>query len=255
MRAAVMAGEGRVTARLPLGVPQGDGHIVVKSAPRPADVAHAMALLQNAPLSPVTQVPTTLHVGSGKNFQAQWLNLDVDARWRPDFVFDLSEPLPAGGQLTVETQRFGTLTLGEETFDEIVAQDVLEHIRDLPTAMTTMLCWLRTGGVLKVAVPYELSLGAWSDPTHVRAFNERSFDYYTKWCWYLSWRTHHFVQTKLEFVASPLGEEMSAQGRSLEEVLRTPRAVDQMYVELQKSRLSPEARTAVDFYFQRPLGP
>lgn len=205
------------------------------------------------PSAPV-QVPSTLHVGSGKNFQPQWLNLDIDARWRPDFVCDLGQPLPEDGQLTVATRRFGTITIADEAFETIVAQDVLEHIRDLTTAMTTMLRWLRTGGVLKVAVPYELSLGAWCDPTHVRAFNERSFDYYTKWSWYLGWRTHNFVVRKLDFIASPLGQEMTAAGRPADEVLRTPRAVDQIYVELQKARLTGEALAAVDFFHERPLG-
>lgn len=214
-----------------------------------------MALLV-APSDPRTAltVPTTLHVGSGKNFRPDWLNLDVDARWRPDFVFDLNRPLPADGRLVVTTARFGAITLAAGGFDEIVAQDVLEHIRELPTAMTTLLHWLRTGGVLKVAVPYELSLGAWCDPTHVRAFNERSFDYFTKWSWYLGWRTHHFGLRHMEFVASPFGQELSAQGRSLDEVLRTPRAVDQIYVELEKRELDAAGRAATDFYFERPLG-
>jgi hypothetical protein len=213
-----------------------------------------MALLVAPPTrSPSLSVPTTLHVGSGKNFKPEWLNLDIDARWRPDFVFDLNQPLPADGELRVTTERFGELVLGAGSCREIVAQDVLEHIRDLPTAMTTLLHWLGDGGVLKVAVPYELSLGAWCDPTHVRAFNERSFDYFTKWSWYLGWRTHHFGLRHMEFVASPFGQELSAQGRSLDEVLRTPRAVDQIYVELEKRPLDEAGRAATDFYFERPL--
>lgn len=206
-----------------------------------------------APKTGPLPVPTTLHVGSGKNFQPRWLNLDIDPRWRPDFVHDLGQPLPPDGQVTVETRRFGTITIGDETFTEIVAQDVLEHIRDLTTAMTTMLRWLRTGGVLKAAVPYELSLGAWCDPTHVRAFNERSFDYYSKWSWYLGWRTHNFVVRKMDFVASQLGRDLAAGGRSTEEILRTPRAVDQIVVELEKARLDEEGLTATEYFHSRPL--
>lgn len=212
-----------------------------------------MALLVAPRVLPRTPVPTTLHVGSGKNFQPGWLNLDIDPRWRPDFVFDLGQPLPADGQLTVTTERFGVVTLGAGCCREIVAQDVLEHIRELPTAMTTMLHWLQDGGVLKVAVPHELSLGAWSDPTHVRAFNERSFDYFTKWSWYLGWRTHHFGLRQMEFVASPFGQELAAQGRTLEQLLRTPRAIDQICVELVKQPLDEAGRRATDFYFERPL--
>ncbi len=217
-----------------------------------------MAILASAPGNVVVpaasvRVPTTLHVGSGKNFQPQWLNLDIDARWRPDFVFDIGQPLPADGQVVVETSRFGALTLGDEMFEAIVAQDVLEHIRDLTTAMSTMLRWLRTGGVLRIGVPYDLSHGAWCDPTHVRAFNERSFDYYEKWSWYLGWRTHNFAVKRMDFTTSPLGTAMQAEGRPVEEILRTPRAVDSIQVELQKVRLSPDARATTDWIHERPL--
>ncbi len=213
-----------------------------------------MALVIDAPSRPTLQVPTTLHVGSGKSWRADWLNLDVEPRWRPDIVHDLCRPLPPDGQVVVDTERFGPLVIGENSFDEVVAQDVLEHLPDLVTAMTTLLHWLRPGGVLKVWVPYELSLGAWSDPTHVRAFNERSFEYYTNWSWYLGWREHHFALRRLEFVASDFGKELVAKRRPMAEILRTPRAIDQMYAELEKRRLSPEAREVAARFLDAPRG-
>lgn len=208
------------------------------------------------PQLPRTQplaLPSTLHVGSGKNFKPAWLNLDVDARWRPDIVFDLQTPLADGQSVAFATARFGPIAIGDETFAEIIAQDVLEHVRDLTTAMTNMLRWLRTGGVLKVYVPYDLSHGAWQDPTHVRAFNERSFEYYTNWSWYLGWRTHHFALRHLQFVANEYGQRLAAEGRPLEEVLRTPRAIDQMYAELVKQPLDEAGRAAYAHYHARQL--
>ena len=198
----------------------------------------AMALQVEIPTPTHLAVPTTLHVGSGKKWQPQWLNLDVDPLWRPDLLWDLNQPLPEDGQLVVQTERFGELVLGESIFDEIIAQDVLEHIRELTTAMRTLLHWLKPGGVLKVAVPYELSLGAWCDPTHVRAFNERSFEYYTNWSWYLGWRTHNFRLARMDFHPTDLGRQLAANGVANEEILRTPRAVEQIYVELVKQPLS-----------------
>jgi hypothetical protein len=56
----------------------------------------------------------------------------------------------------------------------------------------------------------------------------------------------------MEFVASPYGLELSAHGVPLDQILRTPRAIDQMYVELEKRRLSPEDRAAVEHYLERP---
>lgn len=200
---------------------------------------------------PAQAFPKRLHVGSGKRFLPDWLNLDIDPKWRPDVLWDLGTPLPTNGSLEFATSRFGKVTIADETFDEIVAQDVLEHIRELTTAMTTLLRWLKTGGVLTVAVPYELSLGAWSDPTHVRAFNERSFDYYTIWSWYMGWTTHHFHVRKVEYVTSPLGQQLCAAGRSSEEILRTPRAVDQIYLELEKRELDAHGRQVTATYLQQ----
>ena len=115
--------------------------------------------------------------------------------------------------------------------------------------MTTLLHWMQVGGVVKVAVPYELSVGAWCDPTHVRAFNEKSFHYYTCWSWYFGWRTHHFGLQKLDYIASEYGLELSQKGATMAELLRTPRAIDQMYVELIKQPLSEEAQRITDSYF------
>ncbi len=210
-------------------------------------------LVPFAPRQPSLAMPTILHVGSGKNFKPAWLNLDVDARWRPDLVFDLNQPLPADGTLAFATRRFGPISIGEATFDEVVAQDVLEHVRELTTAMTTLLRWLKPGGVLKIHVPYDLSTGAWCDPTHVRAFNERSFDYYTTWSWYLGWRTHHFAVRQLQVIQSDFGRQMQAQGKTVEELLRTPRAIEQMYVELEKRPLDEAARAAFAFFHERQL--
>ncbi len=214
----------------------------------------AMALQVTIPAPTRLAVPTTLHVGSGKNWQQAWLNLDVDPQWRPDLLWDLNQPLPADGQVVVQTERFGELVIGEDTFDEIIAQDVLEHIRELTTAMRTMLHWLKPGGVLKVAVPYELSLGAWSDPTHVRAFNERSFEYYTNWSWYLGWRTHNFRLARMDFLPTDFGKELVARGVGSDEILRTPRAIEQIYVELVKQRLGVEAQRATAELLDRPRG-
>jgi SAM-dependent methyltransferase len=213
----------------------------------------ALLLQPKAPARSVLPcaLPRVLHVGSGKNFRPEWLNLDVEPRWRPDFVFDLDRPLPQGGRVVVATERFGTVTLGEGAFAAIVAHDVLEHLRDLTTAMTTMLHWLEVGGVLHVAVPYELSLGAWSDPTHVRAFNERSFVYYAEWSWYLGWQTHRFHVRRLDFVPGEVGKALLAAGRPHDEILRTPRAIDQMRAELVKQPLDEQDRRALAHWHGR----
>ena len=84
--------------------------------------------------------------------------------------------------------RLGRFAIEKGMFTEIIANDVLEHIPDLVKAMTNCRDLLKRGGEMHIHVPYDLSYGAWQDPTHVRAFNENSFLYYTD-LWYRDWET------------------------------------------------------------------
>jgi SAM-dependent methyltransferase len=116
---------------------------------------------------------------------------------------------------------------------EIIANDVLEHIPDLVSAMTNCRDLLKRGGEMHIHVPYDLSLGAWQDPTHVRAFNENSFLYYTDWHWYLNWE-EKFTCSEMGFELSDLGHELREQKVPIGNIIRTPRAVDALQVILKK---------------------
>ena len=190
-------------------------------------------------------IPTLLNIGSGKSFLPQALNVDVGARWQPDIVADLEQPFPAGPDAIYETVRFGPIRLRPGSFTHIVAFDVLEHLRDLTTCMTSCLQLLAPEGEFIIQVPYELSLGAWSDPTHVRAFNERSWVYYTAWAWYLGWTEAHFELADLRFDLSPAGQQLAQQGKPIEELLPIPRAVDSMRATLRKKVYTPEQQRQV----------
>ena len=180
--------------------------------------------------------PTILNVGSGKDWKAECINLDISEEWAPDVIFDLNEELPASG-VAFTTQRFGDLKFVDDVFDLILCNDVLEHLTQLATAMTTFLRILKPGGKFDINVPYDLSWGAWQDPTHVRAFNERSWLYYTDWSWYMGWDTWKFELKSLTYILSPIGQQLVAEGTNQETVVRTPRAVDSMHVELVKRAL------------------
>jgi SAM-dependent methyltransferase len=129
--------------------------------------------------------------------------------------------------------RLGKFPVEKGMFSEIIANDVLEHIPDLVSAMTNCRDLLKRGGEMHIHVPYDLSLGAWQDPTHVRAFNENSFLYYTDWHWYLNWE-EKFTCTQMGFELSDLGHEMLEQKVPKGNVIRTPRAVDALQVILKK---------------------
>jgi SAM-dependent methyltransferase len=93
-----------------------------------------------------------------------------------------------------------TVVLEENGVDVVYADNVLEHIQDLPMFMTNVLSLLREGGLLVAEVPHERSHGAWQDPTHIRAFNEKSWLYYTDWCWYLGWSEWRFDVETLTYL-------------------------------------------------------
>ena len=209
----------------------------------------ALAGMQQSSAAPTAEFPRRMNLGSGKDWREDCLNIDVNDYWRPDAVFDISKSLPA--EVKLETSRFGTIALVSNCLDEILANDVLEHIPDLTTAMRSALDLLRVGGIFHIQVPYDLSFGAWQDPTHLRAFNERSWLYYTDWYWYLGWTEARFGVASLEFMLSPLGEQLKAT-LSAEELIRTPRAVDSMRVSLRKQLLSLEEKRSVQKYLQRP---
>jgi SAM-dependent methyltransferase len=169
-----------------------------------------------------------LNLGSGKDWREDCINADIQRRVKSDWCLDIQDV--HWGSLLVT--RFGDFRVKAEMFDVILANDILEHVPDLVKAMTNCKELLKVGGEMRIHVPYDLSYGAWQDPTHVRAFNEKSWLYYTDWHWYLGWEDR-FHLTHLEFALSEVGESLKLPQ---DEILRTPRAVDSMYVILQKGK-------------------
>lgn len=208
----------------------------------------ALGLPANQAAAPI--LPAILNLGSGKDWQEGYFNIDINASMRPDAITDISDA--SLFEKTYETMRFGQLRLYENLFDKIVANDVLEHIPDLKMAMTNCLALLKPGGVFQISVPYDLSFGAWQDPTHVRAFNENSWSYYAEWFWYMGWTECRFDVLGVTYTLSPIGEKMRAAGNAPLEIACTPRAIDSMKVTLRKRYLQETEKMRVQPVFQRP---
>lgn len=179
--------------------------------------------------------PPRINLGSGKDWRLGYLNVDCNDAWNPDVVVDIaSKEIFGKGKLAVSAW-YGPRYFLPGIFQEIIANDVLEHLPNLSQAMTNCLDLLEDGGLFKINVPYDLALGAWQDPTHVRAFNEMSWTYYTDWWWYMGWKTHRFDQVELNLVLSEYGRGLK---KPVAEIIRIPRAVDSMQVTLKKRRLT-----------------
>jgi SAM-dependent methyltransferase len=155
-----------------------------------------------------------LNLGSGRDKRPDCVNADIRSDVGADWVVDIGRPIVIDRQ-----------------FEQILAFDVLEHIPDLQQAMTNCRDLLVDGGEMHIHVPYDLSHGAWQDPTHVRAFNEKSWVYFCGWAYYLGWKGSRFEMTHLEYRLSEYGAGLKLPQ---EEILRLPRAVDSMYVILKK---------------------
>ncbi len=166
-----------------------------------------------------------LNIGSGKTKIEHAINIDIRDDVGADYVMNITDRQTA---LSV---------LGKESFDKIIAHDVLEHIPNLVAAMEVCRDLLKEGGRMDIIVPYDLSYGAWQDPTHYRAFNERSWWYYDQWCWYLGWKEFKLEAEKIEFLIFDPKIAEYAKEVGLEKVKNEPRVVDAMHVVLKKVRI------------------
>lgn len=160
-----------------------------------------------------------LNIGCGKSKFDGFINIDIDPKWEPDMVMDISSDLDD--------------RIARGTFDLVVAHDVLEHVSNLPKTMTNCLDLLKDGAMMDIIVPYDLSYGAWQDPTHVRAFNEKSWLYYYDWCWYLGWFDYGLKMLQCKFFVIE-GDNLVEKPTMSPNV---PRSIDVMRVTLRKEKL------------------
>ena len=106
-----------------------------------------------------------LNLGCGTDIREGWVNLDSAALPGVDVVHDINSlPLP----------------FAADSFDEIVCQDILEHIADYTPLLKELHRVLAPGGMLRVRVPHFTSKNNFTDPTHRRMFSSATFDFFTK---------------------------------------------------------------------------
>jgi len=102
-----------------------------------------------------------LNLGCGRKPLAEAVNLDISPVVGADVVHDLNTtPWP----------------FASDTFDEVHAYDVLEHVQDVVKALEEIHRICRPGAVLHATVPHFSSANAFTDVTHRHWFGWRSFE-------------------------------------------------------------------------------
>jgi SAM-dependent methyltransferase len=103
-----------------------------------------------------------LNLGCGHAVKEGWVNLDIAALPGVDVVHDLKViPWP----------------FGDSRFEEVHADNVLEHLPDFIAAMEEIYRISKPGAKIFIGVPYWNSFEAWGDPTHDRLFSEEMFEF------------------------------------------------------------------------------
>jgi SAM-dependent methyltransferase len=149
------------------------------------------------PARPLPSAPAfrsrKLDIGCGQHKVPGALGLDHIHSTQADVVCDLTQfpwPLPA------------------DTFEEIFAYNILEHLPDTVATMNEIHRLARPGAQLHIRTPHFSSLESWEDPTHLHHFALESFDYFCRDTRHVVHYTeNHFAVTakKLHFSGHPFG--------------------------------------------------
>jgi len=89
----------------------------------------------------------------------------------------------------------------ESSIDEMLVDNVLEHLDDLILTIEEFHRILKPGGIIKINVPYAKSDGAFKDPTHKHFFTEKTFQYFTENYTYNYYSKARFKVNKIKLIS------------------------------------------------------
>lgn len=105
----------------------------------------------------------TLDLGCGFRKQSGAVGIDINPASAADIIHDLNQfPYP----------------FDDSTCDEILADNTLEHLDDVPRVMEEIYRIAKPGAIIKITVPYFRARWAFVDPTHRHFFTIDSFRYF-----------------------------------------------------------------------------
>lgn len=104
-----------------------------------------------------------LILGCGEKRYEAGLHVDIRLTSATDLLLDLNKiPWP----------------LETEAFEEVIAEDIIEHLSDVIKTVEECYRVLKPGGSLRIITPHYMHENSWIDPTHKWHLTEKSFDYF-----------------------------------------------------------------------------
>jgi len=73
-----------------------------------------------------------------------------------------------------------TLPFDDETVDEVLMDNVIEHIMDIPALFKELGRICKKGAKISIETPHFASFDSWRDPTHVHHLSYFSMDHFEK---------------------------------------------------------------------------
>lgn len=133
---------------------------------QPPNICKCADRMHVSKLATPVQVPTKLNLGCGLDIKRDHVNLDRAATPGVDVVADLercdTQPLP----------------FADDSFDEIYASHLIEHIANTLPMMQELHRIAKPSCKAVFRLPYGSSDDAFEDPTHVRQYFLKSFFYF-----------------------------------------------------------------------------
>lgn len=148
-----------------------------------------------------------LNIGCGHDYKDGYVNLDSSRDVKADVYFDL-ESCSDNNRLPYD----------DNTFDEIFAAHILEHIHNILPLMEELYRVAKPECVFLIRTPYGASSSAFDDPTHVRFFFPTSLLYFGQpayWRADYGYRGDWRVEEVGLFIPSALEERMRNSGVDL----------------------------------------
>lgn len=104
-----------------------------------------------------------LHLGCGIDKKLGAIGVDILTDSKADVIHDLNKfPYPFKSSM----------------FDEIIAENIIEHLENIPKVMAEIHRISKNGAQLLITTSHFTSVDSFTDPTHKHFFTSRSFDYF-----------------------------------------------------------------------------